>query len=426
MSAAERLQQGALRGLMRLLGAWERLESGAAWDPMNPRFVADPYSSYRHMREHDPIHRSRLSGGLVFVRYDDVLALLGERRLSSDLRSLAFWPRMKKAWIKAGRNAEDLERPTMLNSDPPRHTRLRALVNRAFTPRAVQRLEARVEQVVAGLLEDKPRGTTFDVIADLAGPLPVRIIAEMLGIPAEHHQQFKHWSDMIVLGLGLGSLDELRQSTAGMRELNAYLEPIAVALRREPGDNLLSALLAAEEQGDRLTMDEVFSMVRVLLVAGNETTTKMIGNGLLALLRNPEQLRLLREQPQLMDSAVEELLRYEGPAHAALRAALEDFEYRGTRIHKKQTVILGLAAANRDPARFVDPERLDVTRQDNPHLAFGHSIHFCIGAALARLEIKAALRALIARYPDLRLADERPRWGAMTPLRGLECLPVHV
>ncbi len=426
MKLREQLQQTAFRTLTGALIAWEKLESGVTWNPAAARFVEDPYPFYRALRERDPVHRSRLTGGWGFTRYADVLELLSDSRLSSDFRKQSRWPRIKKALLRSGRTEEEIEQPTMLNSDPPRHTRLRGLVSKAFTPRAVRALEGRMRETVDELLAAKAGASELDVIADLAYPLPVIVIAEMLGIPAEDRERFKHWSDEAVRSLGTPNPEDLRASLRAVRELNAYLKPIAEARRREPRDDLLSGLLAAEEQGDRLSLTEVFSSVTLLLVAGNETTTKLIGNGLLALLREPEQLTLLRERPDLLERAVEELLRYDGPVHATGRAALEDFEFRGARIAKGQMVLLGLGAANRDPDRFADPDRLDITRADNPHLAFGHGLHFCLGLSLARLEARTALGALVERYPAIKLATDRPRWGPNTALRGLESLPVRI
>ena len=317
-------------------------------------------------------------------------------------------------------------RPTMLNSDPPRHTRLRGLVSKAFTPRSVRALEGRMEQIVGEMLDATAGKSEFDVIDALAYPLPVIIIAEMLGVPSEDRGRFRHWSDEAVRGLGVTTLDDMRASIQAGRELTAYLEPIAEARRREPRDDLLSGLLQAEEAGDRLTMEEVFQTVILLLVAGNETTTKLIGNGLLALLRHPEQFERLRDNPDLIDTAVDELLRWDGPVHATGRAALEDFEFQGARIKKGQMIMMGIASANRDPSRFSDPETLDIAREDNPHLSFGHGLHFCIGSALARLEARAALSGLIQRYPAMKLASDKPVWGPNLALRGLAELPIRV
>ena len=230
MKLRENLQQTAFRTLTGALIAWEKLESGVTWNPAAARFVEDPYPFYRALREKDPVHRSRLTGGWGFTRYADVLELLSDSRLSSDFRNQSRWPRIKKALLRAGRTAEEIEQPTMLNSDPPRHTRLRGLVSKAFTPRAVRALEGRMRETVDELLAAKAGASELDVIADLAYPLPVIVIAEMLGIPAEDRERFKHWSDEAVRSLGTPNPEDLRASLRAVRELNAYLKPIAEAI----------------------------------------------------------------------------------------------------------------------------------------------------------------------------------------------------
>ena len=252
------------------------------------------------------------------------------------------------------------------------------------------------------------------------------VIAEMLGIPPEDRERFKHWSTEAVRSLGSQTLADTRASIQAVRELYSYLEPIVDARRREPRDDLLSGLLLAEEAGDRLTTFEVYQTVSLLLIAGNETTTKLIGNGMLALLRHPDQLELLRQQPDLIDRAVDELLRWDGPVHMTGRTAVESFEFQGATLRRGQMVMVALAAANRDPEVFADPERLDITRVDNPHLSFGHGLHFCLGSSLARLEARTAIGALVSRYPSMKLGTDRPKWGSNLALRGLDSLPIRV
>ncbi len=426
MSAADRVRAAVGRTLVGSLSLWERLESGVSWNLTSRGFLEDPQPSYRRLREKSPVHRSRLVRGWVFSRYDDCLALLRDRRLSSDFRHSKMWARALKMQLAAGRTLEELERPTMLNSDPPRHTRLRGLVSKAFTPRAVRALEGRMVEIVDEMLAARAGASEIDIVEDLAYPLPVIVIAEMLGIPAEDRDRFKHWSQEAVRGLAVPNLDDLKASVQAGRELYAYLEPIAAERKREPRDDLLSGLLQAEEAGDRLSMEEVYQTVSLLLIAGNETTTKLIGNGMLALLRHPEQLELLRQRPELIDTAVDELLRWDGPVHMTGRNAVESFEYKGANIQKGQMVAVALAAANRDPAVFDDPEQLDITRIDNPHLAFGHGLHFCLGSSLAKLEARTAIGALVSRYPSMKLATERPQWGSNLALRGLDALPIRV
>jgi cytochrome P450 len=287
-------------------------------------------------------------------------------------------------------------------------------------------LRGRVDAIVEEHLDAVADHGGMDVIASLAYPLPVIIICEMLGVPREDQARFKHWSDEMVRGMGMSTADDQRASRRAQRELRAYFGGVASERRREPREDLLSALLAAEDEGQRLSEDDLYETCTLLLVAGHETTTNLIGNGLLALLRNPEQLDVLRREPERIEHAVEELLRYDSPVQATTRIVQEDTQFEGRTFKKGLQVGLLLGAANRDPAQFRDPERLDVTRDDVKHVAFGHGIHFCLGAPLARIEAPAAFRAMIERFPRMRLDESvKPRWKQNLILRGLEQLPVR-
>jgi cytochrome P450 len=313
----------------------------------------------------------------------------------------------------------------MLRLDPPDHTRLRNLVSKAFTPRAVERMRPVVEKYVGELLGRLEGRREMELIGDFAAPIPVSVIAEMLGVPVADRERFRHWSDEAVRPSAAPR--DLRRSRRASDELVAYLEVIAEERRREPREDLISALLRAEEAGDQLGRQEVFSICILLLVAGNETTTNLIGNGVLALLRHPAQHALLREDPSLLTNAVEEMLRFDGPVQLTSRFPLEDVEWEGGRVFRKgQQVLLSIAAANRDPEANPHPERFDVTRGEVRHLAFGHGTHFCLGAALARLEARHAIGALVRRFPRLCPAGEGLAWGDNTILRGPRSLPVLV
>jgi cytochrome P450 len=405
----------------------ERFETGLVFNPMLGPARAWPYPLYRRLRERDPVHRSRAVRGWFLFRHADCEALLRDPRFSADDRHYVDFPRMRRWAIEDGLVDPDApDDPTMLRRDPPDHTRLRGLVSKAFTPRAVERLRGRVETLTDELLTAARRRGTFDVIADFAVPLPVTIIAEMLGIPADDRALFKRWSDHLV-----GFLDPLAspgpetlRRTAD--ELKAYVKRLAAVRRPAPADDLLSALVQAEDAGDRLTEQELHGTIALLLAAGNETTTNLIGNGLVALLRHPAELARLRDEPAIVDRAVEELLRWDSPVQLTGRIPTADVEIRGRRFARGQVVVAVLGAANRDPEVFAHPDVLDLGRADNPHLAFGQGIHFCLGAQLARLEARIALRELARRFPDVRLASDRLRWRRLTFLRGLEALPVRV
>ena len=424
MRLRERLDTALFGVEMLAKMAVERLETGVVFNPMRKQLRSDPHPFYRRLREKDPFHRSRPADGWVLSRYDDVLGVLGDRSFSADERHLRRWRRLRARMQRAGLpDPYEIDRASMLRLDPPDHTRLRNLVSKAFTPRAVERMRPVVEKYVGELLGRLEGRREMELIGDFAAPIPVSVIAEMLGVPVADRERFRHWSDEAVRTLGDGTLDDRRRAEAAMEELGEYIEAIAEARRREPREDLISALVQAEEAGDRLSRSELFTTCVLLLVAGNETTTKLIGNSVLALLQSPEQLELLRREPERMPAAVEELLRFDGPVQLTSRIVTEDRELRGHRLRKGQQLVLLLAAANRDPEQFPDPDRLDVTRQELRHLAFSHGLHFCLGAQLARLEGALALEALVTRFPGLRLAGPI-EWGDNTVLRGPRTLPL--
>jgi cytochrome P450 len=421
----EKAQETLAHGVVRAISAWDQLRSGASYNPFAPGFYENPYPQYDRLLERDPIHRISFGNTWIVSRFQDVETLLRDPRLSADDRKSRRFDAMRKRLEKAGVwDEEEARTPSMLRSDPPDHTRLRRLVSKAFTPRAVAALEPRIVKIVDELIDTIAASGEMDVIHDLAYPLPVKVIAEMLGVPDRDRDRFKHWSDEIVRTLGVSNLDDFRRSKRAGDELRAYLEGVAEERRREPQEDLISGLLRAEEEGDKLSLAEVFATCSLLLIAGNETTTNLIGNGLLALLRHPDQLALLRENPTLVENAAEETLRFDPPVQLTARLVAEPFEFHGHRFRQGQEIVLLLAAANRDPAANPNPRRFDVRRREIRHLSFGHGAHFCLGANLARLEARIAIGALVERLPDLRLAAHRPRWRDNTILHGLESLPV--
>jgi hypothetical protein len=320
----------------------------------------------------------------------------------------------------------------LLGLDPPDHTRLRNLVNMAFTPRVIAAMEPRVQAITDQLLDAATEramhnGRQIDVIKDLAEPLPVTVISELLGVPSEDHAQFRRWSYDLARALDpLFEVQILDNADRAVRELTEYFRPLVEARRRAPGDDLISALVRAEEEGDRLSEDELYAFCVLLLGAGSETTTNLIGNGFLALHQQPEQLRLLRDDPSLADSAIEELLRFDAPVQLTSRVALEDVTIGERAVRAGEFIVLSLAGANRDPAQFADPDRLDVTRAENRHLSFSLGNHYCLGSPLARLEARTAIMSLLERFPATSLLDAEPRWREMVTLRGLTTLPVAV
>lgn len=363
-----------------------------------------------------------MGGAWIVTRYDDAVALLKDPRLTKDARKLLL-PEdgQKSAEEYSLRSLLPVEQ-SMLMVDPPDHTRLRALVSKAFTPRMIEQLRPRIQQIADELLDAVQARGTMDLIADFAVPLPITVISEMLGIPTAVRQQFRTWTQTIV--------DEQPEQEARMSALKAFLHYIQTLLeekRRHPGSDLISGLVQAEEHGDMLGENELIATIFLLIIAGHETTVNLIGNGTLALLQHPDQMRLLQHDPTLIASAVEELLRYTSPVSLSdERWATEDISLYGQTIRKGELVYAALTAANTDAQRFHNPEALELTRQENQHLAFGKGIHFCLGAPLARLEGQIALSTLLGRLPDLHLASdpEQLRWTRNHMLRGLTSLPV--
>ncbi|GAA1281946.1 cytochrome P450 [Pseudonocardia aurantiaca] len=380
-------------------------------------FWRDPYPAYAELRDAAPVREVQRPEGTVWLvsRYADVRAALADPRLSKD------WRYTLAPEGRADAPAANI--PMMLLLDPPEHTRLRKLVSRSFTVRRMEELRPRVEQIARELLDALPPTGKVDVMAEYAFLLPVFVICELLGVPAEDRDEFAAWSNTLV--------DESTQdeATAAMGQLSAYMGRLVEQKRLQPDDALISALVEVAEDGDRLSQEELVAMAMMLLIAGHETTVNLIGNGLLALLTHPEQRALLRERPELLPSAVEEFLRWDSPVHSTpVRFAAEDVEYAGVTIPARSVVTLSLAAANRDPERFAGAEELRVDRDASGHVAFGHGLHHCLGAQLARIEGQEAIGLLLARRPEIALAADAGDlvYRRSSLIRGLRELPVEL
>jgi pimeloyl-[acyl-carrier protein] synthase len=387
-----------------------------AFNPFLPEVIANPYPTYHRLRQEDPVHLSPL-GIWALSRYDDAAMLLRDPRFGRR----GFQQILESRFGRQGLGQ------SMLFQDPPDHTRLRTLVSKAFTPRVIEGMRGHIQQVVDGLLDKVKAAGRMDVVADLAYPLPVIVICEMVGVPAEDREKFRDWSYAIARSLDAIAVpnEELaRRANEAQDALTGYFARLIEERRRAPRADLLSALIAAEEAGDRLTTQELFATGILLFIAGHETTVNLIGNGTLALLRHPEQMQRLRAEPGLIAGAVEELLRYDSPVQRTGRLLYEDVTIDGKTIPKGSIAVALIGAANRDPAHFPDPDRLDITRTDNRHLAFGWGIHFCLGAPLARLEGQIAFGTLLRRFPRLALGADEVEYRETSTLRGLRALPV--
>ena len=394
---------------------------------LSPAIFANPYPVYHQLRAQDPVHWSDAWGCWVLTRYKDVVSVLRDYlRFSNVGRIASFLDQLPESMRSDIRPLYENFSTGMPNTDPPEHTRIRSLVNRAFMPRVVEAMRPRMQAIVDGLLDTVENDGQMDVVSDFAYPLPAIIIAEMLGVPSEERDQFKRWSDDIVAfhGTGRPRPDSVRRSLRGLLEAKEWLRRLIAQRRQHPRDDLLSALAAAEEEGDMLSETELLATCISLIVAGHETTTGLIGNGLLALLRHPDQVQKLKDAPELVATAIDEFLRYDTSFQRTWRLTAEDVEFAGEPIPRGQTVSLMLGAANRDPEQFPDPDRLDITRKPNPHLAFGHGVHFCLGEPLARREAEIAFTTLLGRFPGLRLTSGAIEWHENNTFHNLKSLPV--
>jgi cytochrome P450 len=397
-------------------------------DLLAPEVLRDPYAYFAALRERDPVHYNERWGGWLILRYDDVVrAFRDPDTYSSDRMAslmLELTPQEQEHFALLIKYFSKW----LVFTDPPYHTRVRLLINKAFTPTSVEKLRPRARQIIHQLLDRLQHRGEMEFIREFAFHLPVIVISEYLGVPVDDREQVKEWSDETsrVFFIRANEPDRRERSQRGLEKLVAYFEPLIEERRKRPRDDLISALVQAEERGDLLSHDEVLATCTVLLFAGHETTTNLLANGLLAFMQQRDQWERLRQNPALIRSAVEELLRYDGPVKATFRWAKKEVGLRGKTIQAGDRMLLVLASANRDPARYPDPDRLDIARDPNPHVALGQGIHVCLGAPLARMEAQEAFLALSQRFPQLRLtADpERLEYQPTIVARALKELPV--
>jgi hypothetical protein len=382
-------------------------------------FMQNPYPTLRRLREEDPVHWSDSIGGWILTRYDDIVTTFKDTsHYSSEGRlgkAVAYLPDETRAQFKVFE--DHYKHKSLIHSDPPDHTRFRDLVNKAFTPRVVDAVRPRMQEITNGLLDAVQESGRMDVIKDLSVPLPVTVISEILGVPKPDVKFFKVWADdnLAFQGLNKPPVEILQRSQTALVEMRDYLGKLLKEKRRNPGDDLLSQLAAAESAGDKLSEPELINTCITLLIAGHETTTALIGNGIYLLLSHPEQWQLLQQDRALLPSAIEEILRFESPVARQPRLMKQDAEMGGKQLRKGQMAFQMLNAANRDPAQFEDPERFDIRRQKNRHIAFGLGVHVCVGAPLARAEGQIVFSSVIARLPNLELVDEKPNWDVSKP-----------
>lgn len=397
----------------------------AIFNPFLPSFERNPYHAYASLRASDPVHWSEALSAWVLTTYEDCDRVLRDpKRFSNNPLNASV--QVADAIRERRRELPLGNVPTVLNSDAEVHARLRGIVSRAFTPRVVEGLGPRIAEIAEFLLDAAPSSGEFDLVRAFSEVLPVVVIAELLGVPADDRPLFRRWATAIAATTRPmptpGAIEDVKVAAT---ELIEYMTKVIEERQRAPREDLISALVRAEGEEARLSRDELLAFITVLLVAGHETTTHLIGNGMAALLEAPEQFALLRTQPVLIPAAVEEMLRLDGPVQALVRVATEPVEFRDRRIEAGSVLLVMIGAADRDPARFAEPDRLDVRRADNDHLAFGRGPHFCLGAPLARLEGRIAFEALLRHYPSIAAAGT-PERSSTFVLRGMRSLPVSV
>lgn len=404
------------------------------FNPYDSNVMADPYPAYKILQAEDPVHYSTALRSWILTRYDDVRPSLNDPRLSADRISpyIAHLPPGEREKIKT---VGPLLQKWAVFMDPPDHTRMRKLLNHGFTSTALAefspKVEAIVERMIDQLVAKGAQGEEVDFINSFAYHLPATVIAVMLGVPESDVEQFRAWSEDLApfVGSATDTPDKAGLAERSAQDLTEYFTGIIEARRIRPPApedvTVIDHMMAAEEDGDSLSLAELISNAVLLLFAGHETTTNLLGNGLLALIRHPDQLRRFMDEPELSESAVEELLRYDGPVGSLARSVLEDMEIGGKSLKKGQRVYCMVNAANRDPRQFDDPDGLDIGRPNNRHIAFGYGIHFCVGAPLARMEGRFALRAMMQRMKEIELGDTPPVWRDSLVLRGMSSLPIR-
>lgn len=396
-------------------------------DPLNPllpEFLENPYPTFHKMRETSPVAWSEKSKYWMCTRYEDVKEIFGDMAYEKQLQR---WKQVNPLLKMVPEVAALLRSRSlwMLNMNQPDHTRMRSLVNRAFTPTMVKSMRPHIEEVANGLIDRLEGKSEFDFVAEFAFQLPVIVIAEMLGVPREDREKFKHWSNTLTDTLEPSpNLEHMKKANRANEELYEYLRPLVQERRRQPKNDLISALVAAEDDGKKLTEEEMLNNCILILVAGHETTVNLIGNTVRMMLQHPDQMALLKSNPDLVPGAIGEVLRYESPVQTTRRLAGEDMELGGQKIREGDMMVLFTGAANRDPAQFPDPDKFDITRDTKKHLAYGHGIHHCLGSTLADTEGQIALETLLKRLPDMKVLPQKIEMRSTFALRGAKSLMV--
>jgi pimeloyl-[acyl-carrier protein] synthase len=416
MRLRQKIQIKVGQALASGLSVLERGIRGVSLNLLDPALARDPYPFFNRLRDKAPIHYSMAMRLWWVTPFEYVQEILRDKRFGADVRK--FPEQVKKILPHLDEERrERFEHPSMLNSDPPNHTRLRRLVSQGFVHKFIQSLEPRIRAIVDTCLRRVDNDATFDVVDVLAKPLPAIVIAEMMGLPESDHAQFQAWSEDLIDGSNTNDVDRIDKAIAAENALIGYFRDIVRQRRAAPGEDLVGMLIRAEEEGDTLTERELYNTCLLLLVAGHETTTRLIGNGVFLLLQH-DRWNELRLNPSRIPTAVEEMLRFEPPVQATQRFVLEDLDFHGKRLKRGDIVLVSIAGGNRDPSANAQPDRFDIGREKVNQVSFGYGIHMCIGASLARMEAKVAFEKLLEKYPDLGLCNAEPQWGDNPIFRG--------
>ena len=419
-----------LIGAYKILVIFEKLTNrGIALDFISKDYIDNPYKTYNSMRSHKPILFSQTTRLHWVTKMEFAQEMLRDKRFSVDDRKYPIAEKRRKEFKKAGREImlEQFENPSMLKLDPPDHSRIRKLVQYGFTNRYITSLEPEIKKIVEDCLDKVHNQDSFDLIEDLAKPLPAIVIAKMMGLPNEDLDQFQAWSEDLLVGVGgIGtSREDIKKSGDAYEALINYFERIILARKDSPGEDFIGKLIQAEEEGDKLNIKEMYGTCLLLLIAGHETTTRLIGNGMFALFNHPEQMSALKNEFGLIPNAIEEMLRYEPPVHATVRFAENDLSYDGKSYKRGTAFAISIAGANRDPDANANPNEFDIFRKDIKHISFGYGPHMCIGASLARIESRLAFEVLFERFKNLDL-EENPTWGKNLIFRGFDNLKIEI
>jgi len=416
-----------LIGAYKTLVIFEKLTNkGIALDFISKDYIDNPYKTYNLMRSHKPILFSQTTRLHWVTKMEFAQEMLRDKRFSVDDRKYPIAEKRRKEFKKAGREImlEQFENPSMLKLDPPDHSRIRKLVQYGFTNRYITSLEPEIKKIVEDCLDKVHNQDSFDLIEDLAKPLPAIVIAKMMGLPNEDLDQFQAWSEDLLVGVGgIGtSKEDIKKSGDAYEALIRYFEEIILSRKNSPGDDFIGKLIQAEESGDKLNIKEMYGTCLLLLIAGHETTTRLIGNGMFTLFNHLDQMNHLQNNFELIPNAIEEMLRYEPPVHATVRFAENEMIYNEKTYKRGTPFAISIAGANRDPEANENPNEFDITREDIKHISFGYGPHMCIGASLARIESKIAFECLFERFKNLELEEKSPVWGRNLIFRGFDNL----